>query len=250
MPRQKRPLLESDLNADSNPPKTTSGAGTSPTTENEPKYDLLSKPELQKECISRGLIKTGNKPDLVARLKSVDKAKRDKYANARNAPVSKEEAAKRPIGAKVPPSKGGLRFGKNDPLEKIKRRGPTGPPVYDEMGFELDYDKVANSGRRRRPGARSLKYEEMLDQEQREDDRKAEIMGTSRNKTSALTLMAWDDRVSRDLGIPYHAVDLDDFEEWYRRGFRAADGEFEAQNIPEHEQDRISNLATGSVFRK
>jgi hypothetical protein len=98
---QKRPLYESDLNADSNPP---SKAGPSLTTEDEPKYDLLSKPELRKECTSRGLVKTGNKSDLIARLESVEKAGRDKYANARKAPVSKE-AAKRPIGAKVPPSK-------------------------------------------------------------------------------------------------------------------------------------------------
>jgi hypothetical protein len=106
--------------------------------QNKPKYDLLSKPDLQKEC---GLIKSGNKSDLVARLESTDKARRDKYANAKNAPSSSEEAAKRPIGAKAPPSKSQAGFSKNGSCEKILKRGPSGPPVYDEMGFEIDYNK-------------------------------------------------------------------------------------------------------------
>ncbi|KAI9767673.1 MAG: hypothetical protein M1840_005544 [Geoglossum simile] len=252
MSRRKQPLQESGVNADSKPLKKTSKVGLVPTEQNARKYDSLLKVELQKECTARGLFKTGNKSDLIARLESADKAKRDKYTNAKNAPISKEETTKHPIGAKVPPSKSRAGFGKNDPGEKIMKRGPTGPPVYDELGFEVDYAKVAASWSRR-PGCRSMnsdKYLDMLEREQREDDRKAEIMGTDKNKSSALTLMAWDDRISRDLGIPYHTVEMEDFEEWYRRGFRADGGEFEARNMSQEEQDRVSNLAIGSAFRK
>jgi hypothetical protein len=62
--------------------------------------------------------------------------------------------------------------------------------------------------------------------------------------------MAWDDRVSRDLGIPYHAADLEDFEEWYRRGFRAEEGKFEAENMMEEERARINKIVIGCAFRK
>jgi SAP domain len=252
MAHRRQPLREGNLNAGNKPPKKIPKVEPAPIEQNARQYDSLLKAELQKECTARGLFKTGNKPDLIARLESADKAKRDKHANAKNAPISKEEAAKHPIGAKIPPSKARAAFGKNDPEEKILKRGPTGAPVYDELGFELDYAKVARS-RSRRPGwgnMRSDKFWDKLDQEQRDDDRKAEIMGTEKSKVSAVTTMAWDDRISRDLGIPFHKVEMEDFEEWYRRGFRADGREFEASNMSEEEQDRLTELETGSAFRK
>ncbi|KAH0559349.1 hypothetical protein GP486_004137 [Trichoglossum hirsutum] len=252
MSRRKRPLHDSDPNANSGPLKKTLKAEPVPAEQPRPNYNLLLKPDLQKECTARGLIKSGNKSDLIARLESADQARRDKYAHGKNAPYSKEEVAKRPIGAKVPPSKHRADFGKNDPHEKILRRGPSGPPIYDEMGFEIDYEKVAKSSRAR-PGCRSMsgeKYLEMLEREDREEKRMAQIMGTDRNKTSAVTLMAWTDRISRDLGIPYHTVNIEDYEEWHRRGFKADGAEFEAKNMTEEEMDRITGLATGSDLRK
>src|SRR5579862_3951287 len=205
MSNRKRPLHDTDLTTDSDLPKKALKAEPAPAEQDESKYDLLSKPDLEKRCTARGLIKSGGKWDLIARLKAADKARKDKYANAKNAPFSKEEVAKHPIGAKVPPSTSRASFGEHDPGTKILRRGPSGAPVYDEMGFELDYDKVAK-GQRRRPGRKarnSKKYNEFLEQSRREQERKAQIMGTDDRKTSALTLMAWTDRISRDLGIPY-----------------------------------------------
>lgn len=73
-------------------------------------------------------------------------------------------------------------------------------------------------------------------------------MNTDDKDVSALVLMAWIDRVSRDLGIPYHMVEMEDFEEWYAKGFRAEPGEF--KNIPQSEQERITALETGCVFRE
>lgn len=79
----------------------------------------------------------------------------------------------------------------------------------------------------------------------REGDRKAEMMNTSKYKQ---TMMAQDDRVAKDLGIPYHEVGIQEYEELHKKGFRAKPGEFE--NIPKRESDRITKLATGSAFRK
>ncbi|KAH0538458.1 hypothetical protein FGG08_004956 [Glutinoglossum americanum] len=244
MSNRKRPLQNCDLNSSSNPPEKTSKAEPAPRKTSR-------KTDLQKECIARGLFKTGTKSDLIARLELVDKARKDKYANAKKAPFSKEDTVKCPIGAKVPPSKSRARSG-NYPGEKILKRGPTGPPVYDEMGFELYYDKVACS-RRGRPGCRTMnfkQYGEFLARERRESDGKTQILGMGKDNVSGSASMAWNDRVSRDLGILYHEVDIEDFEEWHRRGFKAEDGEFKVGNISEEERERLHRLTIGSAFRK
>jgi hypothetical protein len=89
-----------------------------------------------------------------------------------------------------------------------------------------------------------------MQKEREEQIRKCEIMGTPREQVSAMTLMAWDDRVARELGIDYHKVEMKHFEELKRRGFVAQEGEFEAKNISEEERERITTLATGSAFRR
>jgi hypothetical protein len=90
----------------------------------------------------------------------------------------------------------------------------------------------------------------MLEQDARETRRKCEIMGTIRDHVSAVTHMAWEDRVARELGKPYHTVTMADFEEVARKGIKFGQGEFEAVNMSEEEMDRLSKLATGSAFRK
>jgi len=122
-------------------------------------------------------------------------------------------------------------------------------PTYDEMGYEIDPVKVAKAGRRPRQLSPDS-YMKMLDDDKREGDRKAEIMGTPRDQVSAMTLMAWKDRVARELGKPYHKVVMQDFEEVHRRGIKFHPDEFVASKMSKDEQDRISKLATGSAFRK
>ncbi|KAJ9294035.1 hypothetical protein DTO271G3_7163 [Paecilomyces variotii] len=136
------------------------------------------------------------------------------------------------------------------PRELCILRGPNGPPTYDRLGYELDYHKIADSFYRRgRPGTQA--YEDMLERVRRENKRKAEIMGGPEdNKRSAMTLMLWTDRVARDLGIPYHKVEMEHFEEWHAKGFRANGDEFIATNVSQEERDRVTDLATGSAFRK
>jgi len=89
----------------------------------------------------------------------------------------------------------------------------------------------------------------MIYREVEERKRKGEIMGTPEEKQSALTSIAWDDRVARELGIMYHKVEMKHFEELSRRGFVAKEGEFEAVNMSEEEKNRLTTLATGSAFR-
>lgn len=67
---------------------------------------------------------------------------------------------------------------------------------------------------------------------------------------SALTLMAWDERVSRDLGIPFHTVVMEHFEEWQEKGFVPEPGEFQAVTMSKEKSDLLVTLATGSGFGK
>lgn len=136
------------------------------------------------------------------------------------------------------------------PIDLCYARGPKGPPTYDRLGYELDYHKIAASRRRSgRPGTKA--YMDMLEQEERDDKRKTDIMGgPDRNQQSAMTLSLWTDRVARDLGIPYHKVEMEQFEEWHAKGFHANGDEFIATNVSSEERDRVTNLATGSAFRK
>jgi hypothetical protein len=62
--------------------------------------------------------------------------------------------------------------------------------------------------------------------------------------------MAWEDRVARELGKPYHKVVMEDFEEVHRRGIKYQPDEFVDANMLKKETERISKLATGIVFRK
>lgn len=134
--------------------------------------------------------------------------------------------------------------------EMVRNGGPNGIPVFDELGYQLDYYKVTGSAYGSRSSMLGKSRYKSENQLTKEEHRKGKIMGTPRNNVSALTLMAWKERVSRDLGIPYHTVIMEDFEEWQERGFVAEPGEFEAVNISKEKRDMIDKLATGSAYRK
>lgn len=134
--------------------------------------------------------------------------------------------------------------------EMVCSGGPNGPPVFDDLGYQLDYYKVTGSpygSRSSRLGRSRYKTQNKLMKEQH---KKGKIMGTPIDDVSALTLMGWDERVSRDLGIPYHTVVMEHYEEWQERGFVAEPGEFDAVNISQDKQNLLLKLATGSAFRK
>ena len=134
-------------------------------------------------------------------------------------------------------------FSPNSADEQVRRGGPNGLPVYDGLGFELDYEL---STRRNKPRSffRTDNYEEMIDRENAEKERKREILGSS------CASFAAEDRISRDLNIPFHEVGMEEFEEWQERGFRIKPGELDVENLSKAEDDRLCVLATGSAFRK
>lgn len=59
----------------------------------------------------------------------------------------------------------------------------------------------------------------------------------------------WKDRVSKDLGVPWHKITVGHFEEWEKKGFRKArKGEYE--NFTEEEKKRELRLMMGASLRK
>lgn len=121
----------------------------------------------------------------------------------------------------------------NSLVSVCRRKGPRGSPTFDELGYELDYELVAQEG---------IEFD--FEKQEKEERRKAEIMGILRFEFSP----HWDERVARDLGIAYHEVGMEEYEQWRQRGFKIKPGEFE--NPSQEERDRILKIRRGSLLRK
>jgi len=60
---------------------------------------------------------------------------------------------------------------------------------------------------------------------------------------------SWQDRVSKDLNVPWHKIGVAEFEEWEKRGFKKArKGEYE--NFSKEEREREMRLLDGASLRK
>jgi hypothetical protein len=135
--------------------------------------------------------------------------------------------------------------------ETILKRGPNGPPVYDVQGFELDYAKVLKA---RRPISKSSRgrpaYMKMLERESAERSEIEKIVGLSDSDFRATVRNAVQDRVAKDLGVPWHKVGVEQYREWKRLGFKIDPEEFKTEKISEEEKERLLELSIGSAFRK
>ena len=133
-----------------------------------------------------------------------------------------------------------------DPVEICRRKGPKGSPTYDKLGFELDYERVKKTTSRPRP--LSGKAMKVFEKKQKERDRKAAVLEIPSNKWSPMVESHLDDRIARDLGLAYHEVGIEEFEEWNRRGFKVDYKDL--TEVSQEEKDRVLKLMTGSTFRK
>ena len=88
-----------------------------------------------------------------------------------------------------------------------------------------------------------------IEEKQKERERKADILEIDKEKRIAVTAeTGWDDRIARDLGIPYHEVGIEEHEEWQKRGFHIDTGEFD--NFSQEEKDRLHELEVRCTLRK
>ncbi|KAF2643919.1 hypothetical protein P280DRAFT_466637 [Massarina eburnea CBS 473.64] len=209
-------------------------------------YSDLQIAELKELLKERKLPVSGKKPDLVSRIEKYDEqhpsgAKKvgDEY---------KEALARQPVHIGAKPSEMGPK--REDSTTTMQRHGPRGPPVYDDLGFELDYEKCTRLAVSKSAMVNSM--ERRLAMGERETEIKARIMGVPAfdGNRSVFTEDLWNDRVSRDLNIPYHKVTAATFEEWQRQGFRVEPGELDADKITELEMERLEFLMSGAGLRK
>ena len=136
-------------------------------------------------------------------------------------------------------------------MQKLIRRGPMGEPIYDTQGFELDYEKVSKATKLPRKRTRNSKAHMKMVEQRLSDDRSIkEIIGLSVGDVCATVLMAAQDRVARDLDMPYHKVEVEHYRSWKALGFHVDPETFKLENISEPERDRLLSLATGSALRK
>lgn len=146
-------------------------------------------------------------------------------------------------------------------LQVCFAKGPKGSPTYDENGFELDYhtgaqfvNPDASKCRRVRVTTSFVeKADRWIETRSNEEKEMAEIFW---EPGAGLVDFEWSDdegiirdKVSKDLGVPWHKVWLKEFQEWEEKGFRKAKlGEYtkttpgERTNI----RDLVRGLLSGS----
>ncbi|ERF74564.1 hypothetical protein EPUS_00694 [Endocarpon pusillum Z07020] len=192
--------------------------------------------------------KTTEKPDSTITTKPKDNNRVSKAAPSKESYITKAIEARRAKDARLQD-----RFqADTERQEKLLRRGPSGPPIYDTQGFELDYTKVLKS-QRRPQGARrrsSAAYKKMIEKERAEAREIEQIIGLPENGLVDTLHSAVQDRVARDLNLPFHKVQILQYRQWKEAGFKADPEEFKLVNISEEERERLVELSTGSAFRK
>ena len=132
--------------------------------------------------------------------------------------------------------------------EECLRKGPHGSPTYDTLGYQLDFDYIRKTSHRpRRSKGHSDKMMAHCRKRDEERERKAQIMGAEGSSSNVLNENVWNDIVARDLGVPFHTVGMEEFEEWARRGGKAEVREY--KELDGREQKRLMRLQTGCALR-
>ncbi|KAI1624352.1 hypothetical protein EDD37DRAFT_650232 [Exophiala viscosa] len=138
-------------------------------------------------------------------------------------------------------------------------KGPNGSPTYDQSGFQFDYFRVAewmkpmrvNKNRAQRVRKQERHFKKHAD----DLDRINALFfldgqGPSKGENNYVELLI-KDKVSKDLGIPFHHIGVAEVEEWARRGFPKQDPRaYVAATMTEEEKKRLLFLLRGASLRK
>ncbi|RYC54368.1 hypothetical protein CHU98_g11844, partial [Xylaria longipes] len=142
-------------------------------------------------------------------------------------------------------------------LHVCYEKGPRGR-AYDDAGFQLDYDKVAewmkpkayNRSRAVRGMERSL---ERGDREQREVFEVFFVEGDDPGDDVGRRLDAMHyvkDHISKDLGVPWHQIGPKHAREWLEKGFEKKRFSEWWREPNEEERKRMSKMMGGASLRK
>lgn len=134
-------------------------------------------------------------------------------------------------------------------------KGPNGSPTYDEAGFELDWNKVAD-WQKPKPYSKSRMVNGMerhLEKQAREDKEMCQIFFQDGESHSDPTMSMMDilkDHVSKDIGIPWHQIGPKELKKWEGQGFEKKDYKEWWHEPNEEEKKRLSKMHGGCVLRK
>ncbi|KAL9608086.1 MAG: hypothetical protein Q9167_007060 [Letrouitia subvulpina] len=216
---------------------------TNKVTKPQPAKKASSAPKRKQAANKASKDRPANRPSAGSK-----KTKTEQEICDRIAQIPVEENSRPPSTEPVDESEFNKSYQK---MERVRRRGPDGPVVRDALGYQLDYHKVVGGMRvPSRSAAAMDKRLKQLNERMALEERKREIMATPKEEEGGLASFAWDERVSRDLKIPYHRVELEHFEKWKNDGFRAKPREFDDSFISKEKRRLLFKLAEGCVFRK
>jgi hypothetical protein len=209
----------------------------------KPKYDGWELPQLKEECKSRRLMISGSRPTLVHRLEVADHESSLPFKQAMEAEARK----RRHTGErKETDSQEFKRTWKK--YDEVVSRGPAAKPLYDDYGYALSYEKLANRPRGFRKSAAHFKREdEYFARMAREDKMKMEIMGVAPELFRG-TSREMDAVVARDLEIPLHKVEVCDFQEWKKHGFKLNENDMKRETMSQ-EIVKLLDSKEGSAYR-
>lgn len=129
-------------------------------------------------------------------------------------------------------------------------KGPKGSPTYDKQGFILDYNKVADWMKPTPYNKQRMMrgMDKALEKSHQDEKAMAELFFEP-GQTLTANKMFWQDRVSKDLRVPWHKIEVKHFKQWVNKGFpKAKSADYE--NIPDAERTRVMDLLSGASLRK
>ncbi|KAF2992979.1 hypothetical protein E8E13_000109 [Curvularia kusanoi] len=149
-------------------------------------------------------------------------------------------------------------------MYKCLSKGREGSPTVDEAGFVMDYDKVYAAMNGSFPERGSMEwdsnyedYEQMLDDDEREEKEflKAFLIDPAKLKkrhdlNPGNVIFYMKDQVSKDLGVPWHQINLQRMSEWKSRGFPRVKFDTWWRDPTKEEDRRMMKIMTGSDHRK
>ena len=100
------------------------------------------------------------------------------------------------------------------------------------------------------------RYEEMLDEEEREEKEllKTFLVDPDKVYKGKVTPMEVEnyikDHVSKDLGVPWHQINLQRIKDWRRKGFERVKFDTWWKTPAEEEDKRMLKMMDGSKYRK
>ncbi|KAH7385562.1 hypothetical protein DE146DRAFT_212228 [Phaeosphaeria sp. MPI-PUGE-AT-0046c] len=141
-------------------------------------------------------------------------------------------------------------------LNQCYDKGPQGSPTYDEAGFQLDYDKVAEwmKPKAYRKSTMVRGMERRIEQAMREEKQMFELFfqGPPKDtaKISGSVKGYLKDHVSKDLNIPWHQVKPEHFKLWREKGFQPVVYEEWWKEPNAEEKKRMTKMMSGASLRK